>query len=332
MNIAFVISESFCVVPYHGIKIQAQTWGMELTRQGHAVTYVSPWEIQNWEQYDMIHLFGYNELLEDLGDLYKKNSNIVFSPIIDTKQNLFMYKMVTYWGCAKLRLKSTNYNIRRAKPYIKHWYVRSKFEFEYVNKAYGVAKEDITIVRLSYRITPPVHLVEKKDFCLHVSKLTDGRKNVLRLVKAAQKYKFNLVLAGSISSEEDFRPIRQIIESCTNISYLGRVSDERLLSLYHEAKVFALPSINEGVGLVAVEAAACGCNIVVTNVGGPKEYYNGMAYEVDPLNSDEIGRAIVEALKDTRTQPDLQKYILSNYSLESCVSHLAESYRELVQQ
>jgi glycosyltransferase involved in cell wall biosynthesis len=110
------------------------------------------------------------------------------------------------------------------------------------------------------------------------------------------------------------------------------VSDEKLLSLYHEAKVFALPSINEGVGLVAVEAAACGCNIVVTNVGGPKEYYNGMAYEVDPLNSDEIGRAIVEALKDTRSQPDLQKYILSNYSLESCVSLLAESYRELVQQ
>ena len=42
MNIAFVISESFCVVPYHGIKIQAQTWGMELSRQGHTVTYVCP--------------------------------------------------------------------------------------------------------------------------------------------------------------------------------------------------------------------------------------------------------------------------------------------------
>ena len=95
MNIAFVISESFCVVPYHGIKIQAQTWGMELSRQGHTVTYVSPWDIQKWEQYDVIHLFGYNELIEDLGDLWKKNHNIVFSPIIDTKQNLFLYKLIT---------------------------------------------------------------------------------------------------------------------------------------------------------------------------------------------------------------------------------------------
>ena len=141
MNIAFVVSESFCVVPYHGIKIQAQTWGMELSRQGHTVTYVSPWDTQKWEQYDVIHLFGYNELIEDLGDLWKKNHNIVFSPIIDTKQNLFLYKLITYWGCNKLRLKSTNYNIRRAKHYIKHWYVRSQFEFDYVNKAYGVAKE-----------------------------------------------------------------------------------------------------------------------------------------------------------------------------------------------
>ena len=330
MKIAFVISESFCVVPFHGIKIQAKTWAEELERQGHNISYVSPWDVQKWETYDIIHLFGYNEMLKDLEVLTKRNHNIVFSPIIDSMQNIYLYKMMTYWGCSRLRLKSINYIIRQASRFIKHWYVRSEFEFRYVNKAYGISKDKISIIPLSYRITPPVQLPEKKNFCLHVSKLTDGRKNVLRLVKAAQKYHFNLILAGSISSEEDFSPIKKIIDSCPNISYLGRVSDENLLSLYKDAKVFALPSINEGVGLVAVEAAACGCDIVITKAGGPKEYYNGLAHEVNPFSIDEIGVAITEALKSTETELSIRDHILKNYSLNCCVRKLVDSYNGLL--
>lgn len=326
MNIAFVISETLCIAPYNGIKIQAQTWGEELKRQGHNVTYVSPWEPQEWGTFDVIHLIGYSDFLEDLDKLCPFNSKIVFSPIIDSKQNLFLYRLMSYWGCSKLRLKSINNNIRRAKPYIRHWYVRSEFEYQYVNQAYGISPQQITVIPLSYRITPPVQFAAKKNYCLHVSKLTDSRKNVLRLVKAAQKYNFKLVLAGSISSETDFLPIRQIVDSCPNISYIGRVSDEKLISLYQEAKVFALPSINEGVGLVAVEAAACGCNIVVTKVGGPKEYYHDMAFVVDPFNVDEIGQGVMNALNSVEYQPRLRDFVIEHYSLDFCVHNLVDSY------
>jgi glycosyltransferase involved in cell wall biosynthesis len=329
MNIAFVISETLCIAPYNGIKIQAQTWGEELKRQGHNVTYVSPWEPQVWGSFDVIHLIGYSEFIEDLDKLCPFNSKIVFSPIIDSKQNLFLYRLMSYWGCSKLRLKSINYSIRRAKPYIRRWYVRSEFEYQYVNRAYGVSPQQITIIPLSYRITPPVQSFTKKNYCLHVSKLTDSRKNVLRLVKAAQKYNFKLVLAGSISSEADFQPIKQVIDSCSNISYLGRVSDEKLISLYQEAKVFALPSINEGVGLVAVEAAACGCDIVVTKIGGPKEYYHDLAYVVDPFSIDDIGKNIMRALESVEYQPKLRDNIIKQYSLDTCIQQLVDSYRSM---
>ena len=49
-----------------------------------------------------------------------------------------------------------------------------------------------------------------------------------------------------------------MIGDSTNIEILGFVSDDELISLYNRAKVFALPSINEGVGLVALEAAVHG--------------------------------------------------------------------------
>lgn len=329
MKIAFVISESFCVSPYNGIRVQAQTWGEELKRHGHDVIYVSPWDSQDWETYDVIHLFGYNEMLKLIFNLSQRNRNIVFSPIIDSMQNVYLYKVMTYWGCSKLRLKSTNYVIRQASRYIKHWYVRSEFEYRYVNVAYGIPDDKITIIPLSYRLNPPIQLTEKRNFCLHVSKLTDYRKNVLRLVKAAQKYAFDLVLAGSISSERDFYPVRKIIDLCPNVSYLGNVSDTELMSLYKDAKVFALPSINEGVGLVAVEAAAFGCDIVVTKIGGPKEYYNGMAYEVNPYDIDDIGKSVVAALKDDNRQPELKKWIINNFGLSLCMEKLEDSYKKV---
>ena len=330
MKIAFVISETLCMDSFNGIRIQAQTWGEELQRQGHEVIYVSPWEKQKWESYDVIHLVGYSDYLAYLDNLITRNHNIVFSPIIDTKQNPFIYKLASYWGMSKLRLKSTNFIIRQARGHISHWYVRSKFEFQYVNKSYGVPADKITIIPLSYRITPPDTVNSKEHFCLHVSKLTDSRKNVLRLVKAAEKYKFELVLAGSISSEEHFKHIRAVVDRCSNIQYIGKVTDEELIRLYQRAKVFALPSINEGVGLAAVEAAVCGCDIVVTNVGGPKEYYSGWAYEINPYDIDDIGRSVLNAMKDGKSQPQLSMYVKEKYGLARCMNDLTNSYQKLI--
>lgn len=78
-----------------------------------------------------------------------------------------------------------------------------------------------------------------------------------------------------------------------------------------------MPSIIEGVGFVALEAAAYGAEIVLTNIGAPKEYYDGRAFLVSPYRVDEIGIAICEALEKGKAQPELQKYIIDNYSFKT---------------
>lgn len=327
MNIAFIISEKLGMVQYNGIRIQAETWAKELERQGHAVTLVNPWIPPRWESFDVVHIFGYCESLHSLELL--QETNVVFSPIIDTKQPVWKYKWITHWGLPQLRLQSPNNVLREASRYIKCWYVRSHHEYQYVYKAYGIPQEKISIIPLSYRLCSENFEVNRGNFCLHVSKLTDTRKNVMRLIDAAIKYEFPLILAGSIESEIAFKPFKDKISQHSNIKYLGKISNERLLSLYKSAKVFALPSINEGVGMVAIEAAACGCEIVVTNVGGPKEYYNGMAFEVDPLSIDSIGKAVVSALYAESFQPKLQAYVKKEFSQEKCVMDLVETYKKL---
>ncbi|WP_242385865.1 glycosyltransferase family 4 protein [Phocaeicola sartorii] len=327
MKIAYLINVGLSVSPYNGIRIQAETWADELERQGHEVVRINPWKTIVWEEFDVVHCIGADRATDVLlMSLSKRCKNIMFSPVIDSIEPIGMYRFATLWGSKRFRLYSVNYAIRLSKPYISKWFVRSQYEFEYVNKAYNVPAESISIIPLSFRTPICEKYPEKEPFCLHVSMLTDGRKNVLRLLEAAVKYQFKLVLAGSVRSNEEFAPLKCIIEANDNITYLGSVSDERLIALYKRAKVFALPSINEGVGMVAVEAASYGCDIVVTEIGGPKEYYSDMAYVVNPYNVDEIGKAVMNAMSESRFQPRLQKYIQDNYNLETCVGKMVNEY------
>jgi len=138
------------------------------------------------------------------------------------------------------------------------------------------------------------------------------------------------VLAGDTGNEESIAKLKSQIGKPENIEIKGFVPDAELESLYSRAKVFALPSISEGVGLVALEAAVHECNIVITNLGGPKEYYpDGLAYKVNPYDVDDIGRSIVAALENNEQQPALKEHIMKEYNLSRCVDLLVESYEKV---
>ena len=51
-----------------------------------------------------------------------------------------------------------------------------------------------------------------------------------------------------------------------NIRFLGRVSDEELVKLYNQAECFIFPTLYEGFGLPPLEAMACGCPVIVSDI------------------------------------------------------------------
>lgn len=332
MKIAYIMYPGACYLGAgDGQKMQAEIWLKELERKGHQVDRINSWGHYDWKSYDVIHVFGFGLWNYDMIHWGSGiNPNFVFSPIIDTNMPMWKYRIATYAGCSKLRLYTQNYALRRLKPDIKLFFARSEYEANYLRQGYGIEDNKIAIVPLSYRETNYDPTVKKEPFCLFAGTMTQPRKNVPRLIEAAKKYGFPLKLVGNTGNTESEAQLRALIDNAPDVEILGFVCDEELSSLYNRAKVFALPSINEGVGLVALEAAICGCNIVITNLGGPKEYYEkGTVELVNPYDINDIGKAVLKALENTTAQPKLRNTLIKKYNVSTCVDKLIDYYQQI---
>lgn len=333
MEIAYIMYPGACYMGKgDGTKMQAQIWIEELEKRGHHIERINPWGHYEWKRFDIVHVFGMGLWDYDIIHWGRRlNPNFVFSPIIDTNVPIWLYRMATFWGCRSLRLFSRNYAMRKYRNDIKLFLARSEYEASYLRDGYGIDNKKISIVPLSYRTNKYDSSVPKEPFCLFVGTMTQSRKNVPTLIKSAKKYGFQLVLVGNKGNAESEANLLSLIGNHKNIEVKGFVSDEELISLYNRAKVFALPSLNEGVGLVALEAAIHGCNIVITKNGGPKEYYEGSyAQLVDPHDIDDIGKAVLKAMNDNECQPKLREMLIAKYNVEKCVDLLIESYQRIL--
>lgn len=337
MRIAYILYPEVIISnKSNGIRSQAETWAKSLIEAGHVVDFVNNWDNYDWSDYNVIHLFGGGAWAEPVTRrLSSFNSNIVFSPIVDPSPN-FNYKKAIIKNM--LSRKSGGFfasnHVKYGEPfkYAKVVLARSDYESEFVNKIYNVPKEKIKIIRLSYsssciKTDDPI---VKEPFCLHISSISQPRKNVIRLIEASNKYKFRLVLAGNTGSEEQFMPLKNAIGNNRNINVLGYISEEEKIKLYKTASVFALPSLIEGVGIVSLDAAFYGCNIIITNIPGPKEYYKGMCIECNPTDVDSIGRGIMDFIDNkVNFQPELSEFVLSEYSPNRLCHKLIDLYNGL---
>ena len=76
-------------------------------------------------------------------------------------------------------------------------------------------------------------------------------------------------LAGGYSVQEEYDLIAaQAATSRWDVRLAGKLPQPELARLYNAADIFVLPSFFEGLPLVVVEALACGCAVVVTDLPG----------------------------------------------------------------
>lgn len=83
-----------------------------------------------------------------------------------------------------------------------------------------------------------------------------------------------LVLAGKLGWDyQDILSAPKKFGVEKSVKFIGRVKDADLPALYSGASVFAYPSLFEGFGLPILEALACGCPVIASDIGPHREIY-----------------------------------------------------------
>lgn len=90
-----------------------------------------------------------------------------------------------------------------------------------------------------------------------------------------------------------------------NIIISGYVSEQELQCLYFGAIAFVFASLYEGFGFPILEAFACKCPVITSNVSSMPEVAGGAALLVDPLSQESIRNAVITVLESEQLRKEL---------------------------
>lgn len=151
------------------------------------------------------------------------------------------------------------------------------------------------------------------------------RKNQLNLVRAMKGLPYRLVLIGKPTPNNHAYYNKVLKEAGDMITVIDHIEHPQLPQYYKAARIHVLASWMETPGLASLEAAAMGCNIVVTEKGDTRDYFGDYAFYCDPDDVDSIRSAILNAYT-TPVRNDMRQYIINNFTWERAVRKTLEGY------
>lgn len=210
---------------------------------------------------------------------------------------------------------------------------QTKKEAAFINKYYGIPIEKMHVIPngVNEAILETYDPRENKDIVLCVGRF-DHNKNQLALIHAAldTKYEVHFVGGKAVDDASYYDECVKTAQGHPNIVFHGWLSSasEEFLSLYKRARVVALVSHHEIFGNSLVEGAACGANLLATDVLPTEEWgFNDHCVKVNV--SDE--NAMRQALKKAYEQP-LDSYLHDVATNRFSWQRIAQQHVELYQQ
>ncbi|GAC1552406.1 MAG: hypothetical protein NVS2B7_28370 [Herpetosiphon sp.] len=192
-----------------------------------------------------------------------------------------------------------------------------------------VAKVDATDILKSYGIDFP--------YVLCVGRL-DPRKNIERVLQAFAllKQRTGLTQRLVLVGKEDamtlgFPSIIKALNIQDQVIVTGHVADDHLPALYSQADVFVYPALYEGFGLPVLEAMACGCPVVTSNVSSLPEVTGDAAVLVDPYDVEHIAQGMQEILEAEALSAQLRERGLQRaafFSWDNCAKRTFSAYEQ----
>ena len=177
---------------------------------------------------------------------------------------------------------------------------------------YGVPEKRVCVVGSGYNDelfnptgrTP--HVEGAPAHFLYVGKIW-RKKGVESLIRCVQllgtmpsNITFNLV--GGHNNEREFAELRTLADASPyRFDFPGKVDQNQLARIYRDSDVFVLPSFFEGLPLVVIEALACGCKAVVTDLPGIRPWISANipaapVWFVEPPRMESVDEPVADGL------------------------------------
>lgn len=169
-----------------------------------------------------------------------------------------------------------------------------------------------------------------KDFVLCVGRFEE-RKNQLGIIRALAGLGVPLVFIGGVPSYQRpyYEACQQAARSISQVRFLQGLPQKEVFAAMKAAKVHVLGSWWENTGLVSLEAAVCGCNVVSTDRSPWQEYFTEDAWIIDPADPAGIRQAVDAALA-APVSGILAERIQRMFTWPLAAESLAGAYRKVL--
>jgi alpha-1,3-rhamnosyl/mannosyltransferase len=184
---------------------------------------------------------------------------------------------------------------------------------------------------------------DRGRYILYVGGISPN-KNLATLIRAfstlmARKTGVRLVLVGDYTSDGFKGCHSELVELVRElglhreVEFAGYVPDDELRGLYSGAALFAMPSFDEGFGLPALEAMACGVPVVVSSGNALEEVVGDAGVCVDPRDTASLAAAMDRLLADPEAAREMAARSLrraAQFSWEKAARELLAVFRDTV--
>jgi glycosyltransferase involved in cell wall biosynthesis len=212
----------------------------------------------------------------------------------------------------------------------------------------GISEDKITVVPLAFdkrlfyplkdsnginKIKIKYNLPER--YFLYSGSL-EPHKNIDRVLKAYKPLsnlpeRFVFIGIHSRRQGESFSCQIKELKLMERIRHLGYVEDSDLSALYSGATAFVFPSLKEGFGLPVLEAMACDCPVISSNLSAMPEVVGEAGILIDPHDEKTLQESMVRLSSDKRLREQLREKGLKQASLfswERCAQKTLEVYKK----
>jgi glycogen(starch) synthase len=233
--------------------------------------------------------------------------------LVVTISNYSLAKMKQYYGVdeSKVRIVPNGVDPEKFKPAV---------DSSEAKRQFGLSEEPCVLFVGS--------LIPRKGLSFLV-------KAAEKIVKEHEKTKFLIVGDGPLKSK-----LLADVDAAGlsgGFKFMGNLKEDELAAAYDCADVFVLPSIQEGQGIVLLEAESSARPVVAFDIGGVNEAVRDgeTALLVKRGDTDAMAEAISKLLADPELREKMgsnaRKFVTENFTWDLCAQKMMQVYREALE-